>query len=233
MGLDVVEIFLAVEETFGVPIDDDEAANATTVGDLHALILIKLPPGNACLTGIAFRRLRRALIDVCGAQRAQIRPSASLASWMPWYQRRRLWRQLQAAMDLQLPKLEYSAWAMLLMLALAFCVALAPFSLGLIPVSTLPIFLSLLLLAPLVFAILMKACLALAIAFPDRHQTAGELARDLLVENYSTLAREAAPNRDTADEVWITLRRLVARQLQIAEEDIRPDHEWIRHLGVD
>ena len=42
MGLDSVEIILAVEEEFGLEIPDAEAARMITVGDLHAFVVVEL-----------------------------------------------------------------------------------------------------------------------------------------------------------------------------------------------
>ncbi len=42
MGMDVVELVMRVEETFGIELPDDEAATATTVGGLYRLVLEKL-----------------------------------------------------------------------------------------------------------------------------------------------------------------------------------------------
>jgi acyl carrier protein len=42
MGLDVVEIVLRVEETFGVDLPNDELGSVATVGDLYQLLLSRL-----------------------------------------------------------------------------------------------------------------------------------------------------------------------------------------------
>jgi acyl carrier protein len=42
MGMDLVEIVLRAEETFGVDLPDDECEQIRTVGDLYRLVLSKL-----------------------------------------------------------------------------------------------------------------------------------------------------------------------------------------------
>jgi hypothetical protein len=42
VGLDIVEIFMQAEETFGIEIDNDDAGSASTVGDLYNLVLKEL-----------------------------------------------------------------------------------------------------------------------------------------------------------------------------------------------
>jgi acyl carrier protein len=47
MGLDIVELVMAVEEKFGISIDNEEAAKALTVGDLKRLVRAKLDVADA------------------------------------------------------------------------------------------------------------------------------------------------------------------------------------------
>ena len=236
MGLDIIEIFVAVQNQFRIEIDNNEAAGARTVGDLHRLILTKIPrgnAGNACLIAAAFYRLRLGLIEVCNAQRSQIRPSTPLARWMPGWRRRRIWRRLEASMRLRLPPLEYSAWAKLGILAVGLCAAVSPFAFDVIPVSALPLFASLALITPLACIVLARLAIDLAVAFPDGHNTVGQLARDVLARNYTILAAQSAGGAGNPVEVWNTLTRLIAHQLQIDASEIRPEDEFGRDLGAD
>ena len=47
MGLDAVELVMAVEEKFGISITDEEATKAVTVGDLKHLVRTKLDVADA------------------------------------------------------------------------------------------------------------------------------------------------------------------------------------------
>src|SRR5664280_544509 len=60
MGLDAVELVMAVEEKFGISISDEEASNAPTVGDLEKLVRARLEIADAdsCLSQRAFHLIR-------------------------------------------------------------------------------------------------------------------------------------------------------------------------------
>lgn len=61
MGLDSVELLLAVEDAFQIHIEDHEAGGVSTVGDLYNLVVTKLQGQDSkrCLTSAAFYRTRR------------------------------------------------------------------------------------------------------------------------------------------------------------------------------
>ena len=63
MGLDAVEIVLRCEETFGIPIDDEQAGQIATVGQLfeHICAELHLPSGTAASTEPGNNRLRARL----------------------------------------------------------------------------------------------------------------------------------------------------------------------------
>lgn len=61
MGLDFVELVMAIEENFGIMIPDEEAGRVETVGDLYKLVISKMQQTSdkRCLTSAAFYRIRR------------------------------------------------------------------------------------------------------------------------------------------------------------------------------
>ena len=81
MGLDTVELVIAIESTFDLVIPDDRAEKLETIGDAYRFILNRLEfpesPG-PCLSAGAFYRLRRTLIRLVGTPRAEVHPEARL-----------------------------------------------------------------------------------------------------------------------------------------------------------
>lgn len=82
MGLDAVELLLAVEAEFGVSIADGDAADLRTPRQLadHVAELLGGAPGTAapCLSQAAFYRLRSVLVDEFGARRRELHPDTAL-----------------------------------------------------------------------------------------------------------------------------------------------------------
>jgi len=78
MGLDTVELVLAVEEIFGIEIPNESAATLTTVGALHQFIvaeLIRLERSNLD-RDIAYDLLRNVICMQLGVKPAEVVPGA-------------------------------------------------------------------------------------------------------------------------------------------------------------
>jgi hypothetical protein len=112
VDLDDAELLRDVKRTFGIKVTHAEAAALRNVGDLYDLIEAKSPDAGstrACLTQVAFYRLRRALrsMGVVGEIGPQT-PLSALDEVEPRPASAR-WRQLARAADLVLPRLETPA----------------------------------------------------------------------------------------------------------------------------
>lgn len=71
---------------------------------------------------------------------------------------------------------------------------------------------------------------SLAVAFPTRNVTVGDLARDVLAANYARLASEiGSSNKD----VWEALCRVIVTQTGVAPDKITPQAGIVADLGVD
>jgi acyl carrier protein len=75
MGLDTVEMIMAVEDAFGIAIPDEQAQYIETAGDLYQLVLTLLGHRRnegVCASAHAFYRIRGALMDCGVAQRRDV-----------------------------------------------------------------------------------------------------------------------------------------------------------------
>jgi predicted secreted protein len=108
MGLDAVELVMAVEEKFAISITDEEATKIRTVGDLKCLVTAKLDVTDVdgCLTQRAFHLIRKNAIAEFGILRRNVRPDTMLESVVPQSTRRESWQNFQVGLGVAaLPEL--------------------------------------------------------------------------------------------------------------------------------
>jgi hypothetical protein len=82
VGLDIVEMFMEVESTFGVEILDEAGARLTTVGALYDYVATHVQPtAPAASAGVYSGELWERYLDVLereiGVKRSALRPEAS------------------------------------------------------------------------------------------------------------------------------------------------------------
>lgn len=230
MGLDGIELILAIEDAFQIHIADEEAGNVSTVGDLHSLVLSKLDARDAkrYLTSAAFYRTRRGIIDTLGIERREIRPSTLLAVILPRSNRCENWRRIQEAMKLKLPDLRHPGWIQLGLIAAGVALAVAT---GLYSGASYKWISLLFILGLVVGGFAIKLSPSLAVAFPNRNVTVGDLARDVLAINYAHLASEIGSSNK--NDVWEALCRVIVLQTGVAPDKITPQARIVGDLGID
>jgi acyl carrier protein len=96
MGLDGVELVMAVEEEFKIAISDSDAEQCVTVGRLVDLVHARLrhTAQEPCPSQHGFYIVRRQLMNVLGVTRAQIKPETRLDDLIGKKNRRERWRDL-------------------------------------------------------------------------------------------------------------------------------------------
>ena len=232
MGLDGVELLIAVEESFAIRIENEEAEQAQTVGALHELVMSKLQPARSqdCLSSHAFYRLRAALQDRLGLSRNQVVPKAEMESLVPHLNRRAQWGSIASSLGMKLPDLCRPVWfaigASILLLGMSLF-AIVGGLLGYVPsleawclgLGVIPgYWLGERLSAPL------------ATHFPSDCLTAGSTAQSILHMNFEKLSSECASW--TPDEVMETLRTIIVEHLAVTPEQVVPHATFVEDLGV-
>lgn len=233
MGLDGVELIIAVEERFGIAILDEEASRVRTVGDLHELLMKKLTPAEsrACLTSQAFQRMRRALVDHFGITREAVRPKALLEGLLPQSGRRKAWAQLAVRLGWQLPELRRPA-ALELGLA-ASCLAAVPAALvlGALDPASQPLAWGIG-LGALPFCWLgYRLTAPLAVHLPSSCATVGGAVRTALSHNFSRISQEC--RSWSQREVWQSLQIVIVDQIGCSVAEVRKDARFVEDLGID
>lgn len=175
-------LWAALEDAFWIELAPEDLPVGSTYRDVFERLKSKLGDmgSPACLTSVAFYRLRGELARMSGRDKKQIRPGTLMADLFPWRTRRAVWHQLDMATRLRLPELVPGPWVN----AVHFFA---------------PILLSLLVATPLGSTLL---CMAGWIAFglfgrplhrtvPGRLWTVGDFTRSVAGLNHAKLYREA------------------------------------------
>jgi acyl carrier protein len=78
MGLDTVELVMAVEEEFGISIPDSAATNMLTVGEMHTFVVSELNRlGKPHVDPVViFEHLQRIIVRQLGVRPSEVIPSA-------------------------------------------------------------------------------------------------------------------------------------------------------------
>ncbi|MCL2346090.1 MAG: hypothetical protein FWC58_09605 [Desulfobulbus sp.] len=222
MGLDGVELVLAVEEEFGIPIDDADAATLVTPGMLSDYVIARL--GNVggikgrCLSQAGFYRIRSALVRQFGARRNEVRPDSPITNFLNGKIRKQ-WVQLQKAIDApHLPGLQCKK-----RIAYPIQIALPCAGLALLTLVGAPGW-------ALVFALIALWISAVIITnklgdvVPKEVATVSALIPYVRVKNQEEWTR---------DYVLQRVLQITAVQLGIPIEKIHPDSHFVKDLGVD
>lgn len=105
VGLESVELVIAIEEEFGLDIPDRDAERMITVGDVYEWLRIRLSTADprACLTQRVFYKLRRALIENYKLERYTVAPDTRLTDLLSLQDVEEGWPFLQMFIDLKTP----------------------------------------------------------------------------------------------------------------------------------
>jgi hypothetical protein len=104
MGLDLVELIIRVEETFGLPIPDRVATGLNTPGKVTDFILSQVEESEAplsCLSQKAFYSLRREFIQQLSLSRRQFVPDVKLKEILPEDRKDEVWKSIGSSLGVK------------------------------------------------------------------------------------------------------------------------------------
>lgn len=219
MGLDTVELVMAVEEDFGIEIPDVVCETLTTprqvadyVHSLHA------GESAGCHSQAAFYHLRGALVRLTGMRRRDVRLETRLAEILPLQGIRERWGSLENAIGARaMPRLraprQVKLWLILATVALALLLACLR-----VPQS-----------------LYLLACFALLVAdqlllmkFSTLIPAGAETVR-MLVPHVTLTERKAG----NFDEVLQRVMLITAEQSGVAPGKFGPDDRFVEDIGLD
>jgi len=222
MGLDGVELVMAVEEEFQMAISDSEASDCTTVRKLVELVHSRLrhTSKDPCSSQHTFYLARQKLISILHIPRQKIKPETKLDELIPTKNRKRLWRELTTALADGVffhNRLVRPKWVtrgllpafIILYLAIHFWLGF-PFATSL--TYTL-----------LLFVLLERLTLLYRNDFPDGMSQVKDLIK---------LVKSLDSKTWTEEEVFIKIRAITAEQLGVDESQVTLDARFIDDLGL-
>jgi acyl carrier protein len=231
MGLDGVELVMAVEDAFSISINDADAAKLLTLRLLTDYVLSKVTTTTAtvCLTQRAFNLLRRSLLRHGGWKRSEITPDTSLPVLLPKKLRREIIQKVIADLEIKRPP-EYvlAEWVNVLLLVgpalaggtVAYGTGHATHSAGIW------IFIG---VALATAGIAVRLTRPLRTEFPRNLQTVGDLARWVMTHK-SDLA-DATPTGWTREQITARVRELIVDQLGV-KPGFSDDANFVKDLGL-
>jgi len=220
MGLDGVELIMAVEEKFDVAIPDEDAVKLTTPRLLMTYVerQLSIRKSSECLSQRAFHRLRRAAVWTLGVERHQFSINSRLEDLVPKKDRRRLWTSYGAAVEFdRWPELTRSPETVAVIMSL----------------SIFPLFLmswigigSALSAAGVLALSGFLATKPFAVRIPESAATVADLVR-------LTIARRAVQPSEgwSPESIRLTVRQIIIEQLGI-RPDFSDDARFVEDLGV-
>ncbi len=230
MGLDVVELMMRIEEEFAIAIEDEEASQLETVGQLHLCVLGKLglTASNRCISSATFYQLRRALVDLSGSSRRFIRPSTPTELLLSLPNRRQQWRDLGDVTGAKLPTLERPKWVTTALRNGGILLAVSTFIVGL---DSFSLAVSSALSSALVLWIASRWSESYAIQLPASCATVGGMTKTMLKLNYGMNIEKE--NTWVERAVWDKLRDILVDELAVDPTQIKPEARFVGDLRLD
>lgn len=234
MGLDAVEVVMAIEEAFGIQIADEEAEKTRTPRQLCELVARKVHAldSDVCLTQRAFYMLRRAIRRTNPVPRRQFRTNTPLDTLVATEDRRTNWEQLRkdigavAWPKLKLPKAVFvaanSALIVLWLVLTALSIKVVPT--GAILIIIFSVILFMIGLTYAAFSVWLKP-FETSLA----GQTVGTLAEHLVASNPHLL--RPASDEWTIERIRLCVRKIISEQLAI-NPDFDDDADFFKDLGM-
>jgi len=231
MGLDGVELVMECEDEFGIIISDDDATATTTPGQLTSLVIRllrrdgSLHPPPACPSAKMFYELRKGLTKE-GIERSRIKPSHQIGQVLttPQEVRRSAYMLRTHIGNITHRTMTDQVFRFLApALVIATSVPIFYFSTISLHAWSVPLVcMVLVLIFVLVFAMYSSHTSELI----DPNQTLGELIEQSI--------SSVTPFDTNTDElmIWLRVRTIVAEQLGASIDDVKPDADFVKDLGM-
>lgn len=233
MGLDTVELVMAIEERFDIEIPDKEASEMRTVGDMQRFILstLNVSDEKTCMTQQAFHLIRRTAMSAFGVSRGTLRPDTLLDSFIPKEHRFEDWVRFQSSLGvMQMPGLVRPAVVVTTLTLLVLAVLVAAFWYGAVTGTLGTSFLIGSVAAIAVGYVGAKLTETTKTQFTDGYSRVRDLAR-YLVARHPELLRKPRSKTWTEEEVRCMLREVIIAETGVTE--FNDNSRFVADLHLD
>ena len=234
MGLDIVEFFMAVEDEFGITINDSEAEYINTPKQmaLYVMSCLKIEectPPAFCASQSQFYRLRSILMREFSLSRQKVRLETPIGEIFQDGNSKKEWNKLDKALDYSFPS---SGFPCFVLPSLLYCFFLNLFFILLVINLCTEIKLG---------TVLIIYLLILFFIIPDEYSKKSWISATRSVTSIKTVRdlvhfvkpRTDFPERSGSFEFVLSrIIYIASDQFGVPEEEIRPDSHFVEDLGV-
>ncbi len=227
MGLDSVELIMALEEAFGVELYDEEVFEAVTPKKIGDKIYNKLQSTdkNTCQTQRAFYILRRSFMHLFNLPRESIKPDMPFRHLIPKEKEMEVWQQIRSSIQARSwpkfsrsPILVWSLFGLILFSGVFLAVSLLPSR----EVSS------------AVWAgILLAISLGVVAEFVTRPLRIRIPSEFKVIRNLVPYAVTSDQVKWTREQVSELVRKVVIDELALNESEYTEDSHFVYDFGVD
>lgn len=231
MGMDGVELVMAVEDAFDIQITDADAEKMITPRHVIDFVLGKVTTTTAtvCLTQRAFNILRKSLIHQCGMKRSQIAPNDKLSKLLVKNQRRELLRKITSELAIKKPpELVRPRYVNAGVLGSSLAAGLGAGAACFPEWGSVAVWVFII-VAMLTAGLVIRLTKPLCTEFPNDLQTIGDLAR--WVMTHKADLSNAVPSGWTRDQVTARVREIIVDVLG-CKPDFSEDANFVKDLGL-
>jgi acyl carrier protein len=243
LGLESVELTIAIEDEFGIAIPDAAAERMTTVGILvdYVHALFSKEERGKCRTARVFYELRAALLELLHLPRSECRPHQVVETIIPKSSRRRVWKQLNTK-GIEMPRLDFPAslrrlgiGATVAALASLFAAVLGYLSPqdteGVIGFAAAVLLFSLL-GALLFIPLTLNAFEPFRRELPAGVATLGDLTREICQRRgLAVPSKGQLVTTQSRDSVALRIREIISEQLGIPIDQVTEDKRFVEDFG--
>ena len=228
MGLDGVELVMALEEAFGVSISDGDAGQAVTPRMVGDIIFSKLQATDetTCQSQRAFYLLRKAFIRRFNLNRTTIAPDMTFRRLIPINAEPQFWQELKNEIHARSwPALVRPRWMVWLLTASVCSVFLGSFWMfyEIVPVGPENAAMSGAVLAIVTYILSSRITRRFKVRIPHRMKELRDIVPYAITSDQIKWTRE---------QVSAVVKKIVLEHLGISEAQYREDAHFVKDLGL-